>query len=85
MLSSVLQECLQEVARDPAPGGLPEGQGVKMLLCQDAPETPAGLSWDQQTWAQLQEGQQEAADGQADQCQETQDRGQLPVYVGFHS
>ena len=43
MLSSVLQECLQEVARDPAPGGLPEGQGVKMLLCQDAPDTPAGL------------------------------------------
>jgi hypothetical protein len=33
---------------------------------------------------QLQEGQQEAADGQADQCQVTQDRGQPPVYVGFH-
>jgi hypothetical protein len=33
---------------------------------------------------QLQEGD-EAADGQADQCQETQDRGQPPVYVGFHS
>ena len=29
MLSSVLQECLQEVASDPAPGGLPEGQGVQ--------------------------------------------------------
>ena len=43
MLSSVLQECLQEVASDPAPGGLPEGQGAKMLSCQDAPDTPAGL------------------------------------------
>ena len=28
-LPSVLQECVQEVARDPAPGGLPEGQGVQ--------------------------------------------------------
>ena len=35
---------------------------------------------------QLQEGQ-EVADGQAEQCQGTQDqeRGQPPIYVGLHS
>ena len=78
MLSSVLQECLQEVARDPAPGGLPEGQGVKMLLCQDAPETPAGLwpAWPKPACLeldldQLQEGHE--AGGQEHQSQGTQD------------